>query len=290
MRYIGCSNHAAWQVALSQETSARLNLNAFVSCQDEYSLLVRNVVEGQLDAAMKHYGMSLLPFFPLASGLLTGKYKRNAPMPQGARLTNTQRLADRYRHRRQLADRREAPGVRRQARPLAAGACLQLARGAARGGERHRRRHEARADRRQRQGGRLGADAGGDRRNRQDQPETSLMAKQRVGLIGLGMAVAPHAKSLLDLQDRVDVVAWSPSAHRRDTFGKAYPFALADGLDALLRRSDSSTPSPSCRRPTRTSSWCREPRPPASTSCWKNRWRSPRRGRKPSSTAPRKPA
>ncbi len=57
---------------------------------------MRNVVEGQLDAAMKHYGMSLLPFFPLASGMLTGKYKRNAPMPQGARLTNTQRLADRY--------------------------------------------------------------------------------------------------------------------------------------------------------------------------------------------------
>lgn len=95
VRYIGCSNHAAWQVALAQETSARLNLNAFVSCQDEYSLLVRNVVEGQLDAAMKHYGVSLLPFFPLASGLLTGKYKRNA-MPQGARLTDTQRWADRF--------------------------------------------------------------------------------------------------------------------------------------------------------------------------------------------------
>src|SRR5688572_4172860 len=95
VRYIGCSNLAAWQVALSQETSARLNLNSFVSCQDEYSLLVRNVVEGQLDAAMKHYGMSLLPFFPLASGLLTGKYKRNA-MPQGSRLTDTQRWADRF--------------------------------------------------------------------------------------------------------------------------------------------------------------------------------------------------
>src|SRR5688500_15657259 len=47
VRYVGCSNLAAWQVALSQETSARLNLNSFVSCQDEYSLLVRNVVEGQ---------------------------------------------------------------------------------------------------------------------------------------------------------------------------------------------------------------------------------------------------
>jgi aryl-alcohol dehydrogenase-like predicted oxidoreductase len=96
VRYIGCSNLAAWQVALSQETSARLNLNSFASCQDEYSLLMRQVVEGQLEAAMRHYRMGLLPFFPLASGMLTGKYKRNAPMPQGARLTYTQRLADRY--------------------------------------------------------------------------------------------------------------------------------------------------------------------------------------------------
>jgi predicted dehydrogenase len=60
------------------------------------------------------------------------------------------------------------------------------------------------------------------------------MAKQRVGLIGLGMAVAPHAKSLLDLKDRVDVVAWSPSAQRRDAFAKSYPFVFADSLDALL--------------------------------------------------------
>ena len=60
------------------------------------------------------------------------------------------------------------------------------------------------------------------------------MAKQRVALIGLGMAVAPHAKSLLDLKDRVDVVAWSPSAQRRQSFGKSYPFACADSLDALL--------------------------------------------------------
>jgi UDP-N-acetyl-2-amino-2-deoxyglucuronate dehydrogenase len=60
------------------------------------------------------------------------------------------------------------------------------------------------------------------------------MAKQRVGLIGLGMAVAPHAKSLLDLKDRVDVVAWSPSAQRRNAFAKSYSFTFADSLDALL--------------------------------------------------------
>src|SRR5260370_8734866 len=45
---------------------------------------------------MERYGLGLLPYFPLASGLLTGKYRRNASMPAGARLTETKRLADRY--------------------------------------------------------------------------------------------------------------------------------------------------------------------------------------------------
>ena len=45
---------------------------------------------------MLRYGMGLLPFFPLASGLLTGKYRRDTPLPAGTRLANTQRLADRY--------------------------------------------------------------------------------------------------------------------------------------------------------------------------------------------------
>jgi aryl-alcohol dehydrogenase-like predicted oxidoreductase len=46
--------------------------------------------------AMCEYGLGLLPYFPLASGLLTGKYRRGANLPEGARLTKTQRLADRY--------------------------------------------------------------------------------------------------------------------------------------------------------------------------------------------------
>ncbi|HET6238257.1 MAG TPA: aldo/keto reductase [Acetobacteraceae bacterium] len=96
VRYIGCSNFPAWQVVEAQWTARANNLNAFVSCQDEYSLVVRHVVEPQLKPAMLKYGMGLLPFFPLASGLLTGKYRRNANLPTGTRLANTQRLADRY--------------------------------------------------------------------------------------------------------------------------------------------------------------------------------------------------
>src|ERR1044072_3345080 len=61
------------------------------------------------------------------------------------------------------------------------------------------------------------------------------MPKDRIAIIGLGMAVTPHAKSLVDLQDRVEVVAaFSPSEARRKAFGEKFPFRLADGLDAIL--------------------------------------------------------
>jgi predicted dehydrogenase len=61
------------------------------------------------------------------------------------------------------------------------------------------------------------------------------MAKHRIALIGLGMAVTPHAKSLVDLKDRVEVVAaFSPSAARRDAFARKFPFPLAADLDAVL--------------------------------------------------------
>ncbi len=94
VRYIGCSNVPAWGVADAKWTAKSLGLNAFVSCQDEYSLLVREV-EKELLPAVNAYGMGVLPYFPLACGLLTGKYKGDV-MPEGARLTNTQRLADKY--------------------------------------------------------------------------------------------------------------------------------------------------------------------------------------------------
>jgi aryl-alcohol dehydrogenase-like predicted oxidoreductase len=95
IRYYGCSNMPAWQVVEAQWTAKTLNLAGFVSCQDEYSLVVRDA-ERDLMPAMRAYGLGLLPYFPLASGLLTGKYRRNMPLPEAARLTNTQRLAERY--------------------------------------------------------------------------------------------------------------------------------------------------------------------------------------------------
>jgi aryl-alcohol dehydrogenase-like predicted oxidoreductase len=95
VRYLGVSNMPAWQVVEAQWTARVCGLNAFVSCQDEYSLVVRGI-ERDIMRVASAYGMGVLPYFPLASGLLTGKYSRNAPLPANARLTNTQRLADRY--------------------------------------------------------------------------------------------------------------------------------------------------------------------------------------------------
>jgi aryl-alcohol dehydrogenase-like predicted oxidoreductase len=95
VRYIGCSNYAAWQMVEAHWTARHFGLNAFISSQDEYSLVVRDA-ERELLPAVAACSLGFLPYFPLASGLLTGKYQRNTTMPEGARLTATQRLADRY--------------------------------------------------------------------------------------------------------------------------------------------------------------------------------------------------
>ncbi len=88
VRYIGCSNLPAWRVVEAQWTARQLGLNEFASCQDEYSLLVRGP-DQDLIPAMQEYGLGLLPYFPLASGLLTGKYKSGAPLPAGSRLARS---------------------------------------------------------------------------------------------------------------------------------------------------------------------------------------------------------
>ena len=95
VRYVGCSNMPAWRMADSQWLSSSKGLTRFVSCQDEYSLLHR-APEKELIPAAEAFGMGLLPYFPLASGLLTGKYRRNQPSPTGTRLTNDERLANLY--------------------------------------------------------------------------------------------------------------------------------------------------------------------------------------------------
>ena len=95
IRYIGCSTLSAWQVVEAQWTSTHLGLDRFVACQERYNLLERELDE-ELMGVIQSYGLGLIPFAPLAKGLLTGKYRRDTPLPAGARLTTTPRTAERY--------------------------------------------------------------------------------------------------------------------------------------------------------------------------------------------------
>lgn len=91
VRYIGVSNMPAWQVVEAQWIARDLGLEGFVSCQDEYSLLARSP-EKDLVPAMQAYGLGLIPYSPLASGMLTGKYRPDH-MPADGRLTKYQSIA-----------------------------------------------------------------------------------------------------------------------------------------------------------------------------------------------------
>lgn len=95
VRYIGCSNFPAWRVAEAQFTARGINTHSFVSCQDEYSLIVRDN-EKELFPAAQAYNLGILPFFPLASGLLTGKYKRGEAAPADTRFAKAPALLNRY--------------------------------------------------------------------------------------------------------------------------------------------------------------------------------------------------
>jgi aryl-alcohol dehydrogenase-like predicted oxidoreductase len=87
VRYLGCSNFAAWEVADAHWTARSAGLRPFVSAQNEYSLYNR-VAEQELVPACERFGLGLLPYFPLAYGLLTGKYRRGETAPEGSRLGN----------------------------------------------------------------------------------------------------------------------------------------------------------------------------------------------------------
>jgi aryl-alcohol dehydrogenase-like predicted oxidoreductase len=95
VRYIGCSNLPAWQMVEAQWIARDRGLYPFISAQDEYSLVARHIELEKLPAAQA-YGMGLLPYFPLACGLLTGKYKRGVEAPAGTRFASSRSLAERY--------------------------------------------------------------------------------------------------------------------------------------------------------------------------------------------------
>ena len=85
VRYIGNSNFTGWMIADADWTSRNEHLSRFVSAQNNYSLLERRV-EHEVTPACSQFGLGMLPYFPLASGLLTGKYKRGEAPAEGTRL------------------------------------------------------------------------------------------------------------------------------------------------------------------------------------------------------------
>lgn len=85
VRYIGSSNLAGWQVTDAEWTSRTQGLERFISAQNEYSLIGRSA-EQELVAALVRHDIGLLPYFPLVSGLLTGKYKRGVPAGENTRM------------------------------------------------------------------------------------------------------------------------------------------------------------------------------------------------------------
>ncbi len=87
VRYIGCSNLAAWELVEADFIAAKWGFSKFISAQNEYSLYNR-LAETELVPAAQHLGVGILPYFPLAYGLLTGKYHRGQEAPEGSRLAN----------------------------------------------------------------------------------------------------------------------------------------------------------------------------------------------------------
>ncbi len=95
VRHIGCSNLPAWRVVDANWRAQSLGLQPFVSSQNEYNLLVREV-EKELLPALQEKQMAFLPFYPLAAGVLTGKYRKGETVPEGVRLDQVPHLAARY--------------------------------------------------------------------------------------------------------------------------------------------------------------------------------------------------
>ncbi|WP_441231714.1 aldo/keto reductase [Tardiphaga sp. 215_C5_N2_1] len=102
VRYIGNSNFPAWRIAEAEMAARQMGVAPFVSCQDEYSLVVRDIEKDLLPAA-QHFNLGLLPFFPLAGGMLTGKYAGLKNVPADTRFGKTPYMQERYLNPRNIA-------------------------------------------------------------------------------------------------------------------------------------------------------------------------------------------
>lgn len=87
VRYLGSSNFSGWLVTEAEWTARTRGFERFISAQNQYNWLKRGI-EKDLVPALEHHGIGLLPYYPLASGLLTGKYRRGEAAPEGSRIAS----------------------------------------------------------------------------------------------------------------------------------------------------------------------------------------------------------
>lgn len=91
VRYVGASNYAAWELMQALWTSDKHKLVRYVSLQPHYNLIHRDEFERELRAVCEAYGIGVIPYSPLEGGFLTGKYRRNKPLPESKRAEERQR-------------------------------------------------------------------------------------------------------------------------------------------------------------------------------------------------------
>lgn len=92
VRYVGCSNFRAWQVAMSLGISAKNNIARFDSVQPHYNLIWRSEFERELMPLCQQEKIGVIPYSPLQAGFLTGKYQRGIPAPKGSRGESNDRI------------------------------------------------------------------------------------------------------------------------------------------------------------------------------------------------------
>ena len=172
MRYIGHSNFSGWQTAEAHYVAQTRGYAPFISAQNQYSLHRARASNANCMPACEQFGVSILPFFPLASGFLTGKYKKDQEKPEGARLSNPAmgRMADRIfsDHNYEVLEKLE--NFAQQRGKTRARCRRRLAGDEAVRRQRHRRRDEAGAGRGQRRRGRMAPHRRRDGRGRRHQP------------------------------------------------------------------------------------------------------------------------
>jgi len=93
VRYVGCSNYPAWRLAEALWSSEKHNLVSYVSLQPHYNLVNRAEFEREMADLVKQYGIGVINYSPLAGGFLTGKYRREGPLPESLRAERASRSA-----------------------------------------------------------------------------------------------------------------------------------------------------------------------------------------------------